>query len=318
MEEDKMKIEIQALEEEDLPEADRIFRLAFGTFIGMPDPMSFMGDADFVHTRWRASPSSALGAYVDDALAGSNFVTRWGAFAFFGPLTVRPDRWDRGVARALLAETTRMLDAWGTRQAGLFTFPDSPKHLALYQKAGFWPHHLTALMAKAVDEPPAAAAASSYGDLPPAEREACLASCGEIAGSIYAGLDVSPEILSVHRQALGDTVVAHRAGEPAAFAVCHVGAGSEAGSGTCYVKFAAARSGAEAGRALGDLLSACAAFARARGAQRLVAGVNTARHEAYRLMQERGFRTFRLGVAMQRPNDAGYNRSDACVLDDLR
>jgi len=42
---------------------------------------------------------------------------------------------------------------------------------------------------------------------------------------------------------LGDTLVVGDEAEPAAFASCHVGSGTEAGSGACYVKFAAARRG---------------------------------------------------------------------------
>jgi hypothetical protein len=60
-----MQIEIRPLHQRDLPEADRIFRLAFGTFIGLPDPMAFAGDADLVNPRWRANPEAALGAYAD-------------------------------------------------------------------------------------------------------------------------------------------------------------------------------------------------------------------------------------------------------------
>jgi hypothetical protein len=36
------------LREEDLPEAERIFRLAFGTFIGVPEPETFWADRDYV------------------------------------------------------------------------------------------------------------------------------------------------------------------------------------------------------------------------------------------------------------------------------
>ena len=145
-----MDITIRPLDEHDLPEAERIFRLAFGTFLGLPDPMSFMGDADLVSTRWRSDPAAALGAYVDGALVGSNFATNWGSFGFFGPLTVRPDLWDKGIAQRLLAATIRLFGKWGTRQAGLFTFPQSPKHLALYQKFDFWPQYLTPVMSKPV------------------------------------------------------------------------------------------------------------------------------------------------------------------------
>jgi len=37
------------LDEKDLPEAARIVRLAFGTFIGAPDPETFWADRDYVY-----------------------------------------------------------------------------------------------------------------------------------------------------------------------------------------------------------------------------------------------------------------------------
>jgi len=134
-----MDITIRPLDQHDLPEAERIFRLAFGTFFGLPDPMSFMGDADLVSPRWRAAPAATLGAYLDNALVGSNVATNWGSFGFFGPLTVRPDLWDQGIAQRLLTATMELFRQWGTRQAALFTLPQSPKHLALYQKCDFSP-----------------------------------------------------------------------------------------------------------------------------------------------------------------------------------
>jgi len=75
-----MNIEIRSLAPHDLPEADRIFRLAFGTFLGLPEPLGFMGDADLVGTRWRAAPAASLGAYVDgNMLVGSNLMANWGS-----------------------------------------------------------------------------------------------------------------------------------------------------------------------------------------------------------------------------------------------
>ena len=93
---------------------------------------------------------------------------------------------------------------------------------------------------------------------------------------------------------------------------------SEAGSGVTYVKFGAMRPGRDAPVLFDRLLAACEALAAERGCSKLVAGVNTARHTAYRRMTERGFRAFLHGVAMQRPNEAGYNRPDCFVIDDWR
>ncbi len=82
----KPDVSVRPLREGDLSEADRIMRLAFGTFLGLPDPMTFMGDASYVRTRFKADPAAAFAAEVDGELAGSNFVSNWGSVGFFGPL----------------------------------------------------------------------------------------------------------------------------------------------------------------------------------------------------------------------------------------
>lgn len=313
-----MDITIRPLDQHDLPEAERIFRLAFGTFLGLPDPMSFMGDADLVNTRWRAAPAATLGAYLDNALVGSNVATNWGSFGFFGPLTVRPDLWDQGIAQRLLTATMGLFTQWGTRQAALFTFPQSPKHIALYQKFGFWPQYLTPVMSKPVGRATTAERWSTYSEIPLHARETCLAACRALTHAIYPGLDVQCEIRAVVEQQLGDTVLIHDGTDLVAFAICHLGRGSEAGTGAAYVKFGAVHPGPGAAQSFDRLLAACEALASVRGIEQLVAGVNTARHDAYRMMLERGFRTFLEGVAMQRPKEPGYNRPDCFVIDDWR
>ncbi len=55
-----------------------------------------------------------------------------------------------------------------------------------------------------------------------------------------------------------------------------------------------------------------------RGASTLVAGANTARHEAYVHLLEMGFRTGMQGVVMTRPNSPGYNRQGVYLVDDWR
>ena len=49
-----------------------------------------------------------------------------------------------------------------------------------------------------------------------------------------------------------------------------------------------------------------------------VAGVNTGRHEAYQHLLNSGFRTELQGVAMERPNEPGYNRAGIYLIDDWR
>ena len=123
---------VASLKETDLPEAERIFRVAFGTFLSVPEPETFWSDRDYIYGRWRAPHVAALGATRDGQLIGSNFITKWGTVGFFGPITVRPDLQEQGTAKALLAGTVEQFDVWGTTHSGLFTFAQSAKHVALY------------------------------------------------------------------------------------------------------------------------------------------------------------------------------------------
>ena len=314
----KLDVMVRPLQESDLPTADRIMRLAFGTFIGMPEPTAFMGDASYVRTRWLADPSAAFAAEVGGELIGSNFATNWGSVGFFGPLTIRPDFWDRGVGKRLMEPVMESFAKWGTRHAGLFTFAHSQKHVGLYQKFGFWPRFLTAIMSKPVEHTKGAPRWMRFSEVPAGKRDEILSTCRELTDAIYEGLDVEHEIRAVATQELGDTILLREDDRLVGMAVCHVGPGTEAGSGVCYIKFGAARPGATAAQDFSRLIDACEEMASGRNLSRLVAGVNTARHEAYRQMLARGFRTDIQGVAMSRPNEAGYNRPGVYLVDDWR
>ena len=314
----KADISVRPLQENDLATADRIVRLAFGTFLGLPDPASFMGDANYVRTRWKANPAAAFGAEINQELVGSNFATNWGSVGFFGPLTIRPDLWDRGIGKRLMEPVLECFDKWQTQHAGLFTFAHSQKHIGLYQKFGFYPRFLTAIMSKPVERTGRASVWTKFSDAPTSERAATLDACRELTDAIYQGLDVGHEIRAVADQKLGDTVLLWNDGKLTGLAVCHGGAGTEAGSGVCYVKFGAARPGADAARNFKRLLDACAQLASSQNLSRLAAGVNLGREKAYRQMLVRGFRPDFIGVAMAKPNQAGYNRPGIYVIDDWR
>lgn len=309
---------IAPLAEADLPAAERIFRVAFATFLGVPDPENFWTDRDYVHGRWRAPHVASFGASLDGALAGSNFVTRWGSVGFFGPITVRPDLQERGIAKALLGATMDQFAAWKTTQAGLFTFAQSAKHVALYQKFGFYPRFLTAIMAAPACQSGPVAGSSRFSTLNEAGKAEALRASREIAETLYPGLDLSQEIATVDAQGLGDTVLVEGSGGLAGFAICHHGPRSEAGEGFCFVKFGAVRASPSADKDFGRLLDAAEALAVGAGMANLLAGANLARQEAYRHMIARGFRTAIQGVNMHRHNEPGYCRPGNYIIDDWR
>lgn len=85
------------------------------------------------------------------------------------------------------------------------------------------------------------------------------------------------------------------------------------------MKFGAARPGADDAGRFERLLDACHAFAAAADLDRIVAGVNTGRLDAYRLMLQRGYETERIGLSMRlRPDGPDYDGPEQYVIDDLR
>ena len=112
--------------------------------------MSFFGDTDYIGTRFWADPSLSLAAEVDGNLVGTNFIANWGSVGIFGPLTIHPDFWDKGIAKTLLDKTMDIFKQLKTKHIGIFTFSHSSKHIHLYQKYDFWPRFLTAVMSKPI------------------------------------------------------------------------------------------------------------------------------------------------------------------------
>ncbi len=311
-------IKIGPLKRSELEEANRIVSVAFGTFLGAPNPAEFMGDRHFLKSRWKSPHVEAIAAREGGRLIGSNVVTRWGSFGFFGPLTVLPEYWDRGVAKRLLEATITIFDKWGVRHTGLFTFAHSAKHVGLYQKFGYWPRYLTAIMTRTPeDKSNSRGGAKLLSKLSRTEREQAIQACRKLTHGIDKGLDLTGEIKALLAQHTGEVVLTYTRNTLDGFALCMIGPGSEGGEKICYVKFAAARGGSGAGERFDKLLDACEAFAFSRQAM-LEAGMNLAREDAYRRMRSHGFRVTMQGVAMQRPHADGFNHANAYVIDDWR
>jgi GNAT superfamily N-acetyltransferase len=312
---------IRPLTERDLGAAQSIVRRAFGTFLGVANPDDFLTDSDYVYGRFDAAHTTSFAADSEGTLAAVNFATNWGSVGFFGPLCVRPDLWNSGIAQSLVAAVSDQFERWGTQHAGLCTFPQSTKHLWLYQKFGFYPRYLTAIMVQPVSSisvlsgPPEA----RYSTLSPDERGTAETASRALADEVYAGLDLRAEIRTVLARGLGDTLLLWEGSERlAGFAVCHWGPASEAGAGYLFIKFGTVRPGPGAADRFGALLDAAALLAHSVGMPNLLAGVNLAREEAYRCMLARGFRARTQLVTMHRPNEPGYSRPGIFVLDDWR
>ena len=304
---------VQPLLEADLPAARDVVRKAFAAFMGVASPGEFWNDRDYVEGRWRAPHTAWFKIEQGGVIAGVAGVARWGNHAVVGPVAVLPKYWDRKLAKALMAAVDKQLDTWQVSHAGLFTFPDSPRHLGLYQGFGFWPQALTAVMERE--------AVGTLGAPLPTVAALGLADfddCAALTHGIAQGLDVRGELQAVEALKLGANLLLRTvSGELEAFAACHFGPRSEAGEGVCYVKFAAIRGGEEAPARMSRLLAACDNLAVAQGQRSLMLGVNTGRRQAYQQLLNAGFAVRILGITLHR-GTGDYDQPQNWVFDDWR
>ena len=81
---------------------------------------------------------------------GTLVATGWGSVGLLGPVAVAPRLWGQGIGSRLVEAGVAVLDGWGATHQGLFTYADSPRHHVFYQRLGFWPRFLTAVMSAPV------------------------------------------------------------------------------------------------------------------------------------------------------------------------
>ncbi|HZG91627.1 MAG TPA: GNAT family N-acetyltransferase [Pseudonocardia sp.] len=307
-----MDLEVRPLAAADLDLAARVLRDAFTAYLGV----DLLADTDLLRSRHRARHTVVLAAYRSGQPVGTLVATGWGSVGLLGPVAVAPRLWGQGIGSRLVEAGVAVLDGWGATHQGLFTYADSPRHHVFYQRLGFWPRFLTAVMSAPVTgSEPAAGQPLSTADA--ATRRRLTTDCASITDALRPGLDLTGEIDAALDGGLGEVLVVGGA-RPTGFAICHSGPGTEAGTGVAYVKFAAARPGPGAPVAFAALVGACRGYAARAGARRLTLGVNTARREAYRWLIAAGMRTDVAGVTMHRPDAPGYDRPYAHVLDDWR
>ena len=311
-----MKVEVRPLVEADLPAGRICNRAAFAAFYNMPDPSAFRRGADVIGPRWRAWPKGSVAVDVDGDLAALGLMMHWGSACILGPLTVLPKYWSTGLARRIMAALTEVIDREEFAFAGLFTHPQSPTHIRLYEDFGFVMQRITAVMAKApkAKKTPAGLALFSKAADPESELDAMQA----LTHKIEPGLDLRREVRAVAQGGLGDTLILYDDRGLAGFAVCHLGPGSEASEGQMLVKFAGAAPGAQAPDRFARLLAAIESHACKRKLAKVIAGTNAGRSAAYRIMQDAGYITEMNGIAMMRPAVDGYNHPEKFVIDDWR
>lgn len=320
-----VEISICNLKEKDLKRADYIIREAFSSHLGI-SPSEFAPGQDLAAHYW-VEPEGAFAAYEAAELAGVIFATTWGSFAFFGPLCVSSSHWNKGIAQLLLNETDKYFKERGINISGLYTFSDSAKHIRLYERYGYHPQMLTANLVKKLDtQNKTASVAPEVKRLSMLEKNlqaAALDDMDKLTNKVFPGLALSAEARNSipsetgHQSLISETVLIYQNDRLKAFALCPMPPQEiDSEKKAVYAKFAIADADSDANLTL--LINGLERYAAMVEASQIRASTNTARRACYKGMLAHGFTVEGYGIAMIRPDTAGYNRPEVFVFDDWR
>jgi N-acetylglutamate synthase-like GNAT family acetyltransferase len=160
-------------------------------------------------------PEGCFLAEADGNTIGCIFSHVWGSVGWFGPVEVTTEHQNRGVGKELITKSVQYLKSRDCRTIGLETMSSSQKNIALYEKLGFAPRHLSYVLFKRFSEPN-----QVRSELRDMEVDTDLEDCKGQWDTIIQGLDYSTELQAVEIKRLGNVFVINTDGGPA-HAVVH-------------------------------------------------------------------------------------------------
>lgn len=112
------------------------------------DKLCFKGNAlritEGIRGYIKESDCASIVYEIDDKVVGFNFIHIWGSFAWFGPFGVHPEYQGRGIGKALIEQTIKVLkEDYKVSTIGLNTMPESQYNLGFYMNLGFTPLKLS-------------------------------------------------------------------------------------------------------------------------------------------------------------------------------
>ena len=324
-------IKIRRVRKGDLSKVRDVLEQAFSDFFERQlgtRPRQVFGGAQYVHHRWLMEPWGCFVAEEGDGkIVGAAVAVMWGTVGLVGPVAVLPNYQNQDIGQQLLTACQGFFDENKAVLQGLATYPGSPKHLLFYQKFGYRPRGLVALMARTLERRETSAVARPakpavairrYSTLEEAKKKAAILKLRKITNAVYRGMDLGKEVEIVDGLALGDTLLLEKGRDLIGFAIYHTPGMSEAPQGSLYVKFLAIDARHKKTENLIALISAIEDLAGDAQLQRVLAPAYTYYWTAYQTLMDRGYHIDFSMVRMKRGKVIDDEDPTALVLDDWR
>jgi ribosomal protein S18 acetylase RimI-like enzyme len=324
-------VKIRRVRPGDVPKVQDIIEQGFADFFERQfgtRPRQVFGGAQYVHHRWLMEPWGCFVAEeTSGKLVGAAVSVLWGSLGLVGPVAVLPNHQHQGIGQQLVAACQAFFDENEVTLRGLVTYPQSPRHLAFYQKFGYRPRGLVAITTRSLERVEGAAGprlvkppfgVRRFSSLEEARKKTVLAKLRRISNAVRRGMDLRKEVEIADGLALGDTLLLERGSEVIGFAVFHTPGRGEAPHGSLYLKFLAIDPRHRKPEHVLALLGALEEVAVEGQLTRLIAPVYTYYWTAYQTLLQRGYSIDVVMVRMRRGKPVEDENPSDLVLDDWR
>ncbi len=228
-------IKIRRVRKGDLAKVRDVIEQAFGDFFERQmgtRPRQVFGGAQYVHHRWLMEPWGCFVAEEGDGkIVGAALAVMWGSIGLVGPIAVLTHYQNQDIGQQLLTACQGFFSENKAALEGVSTYPNSPKHITMYQKFGYKPKGLVVVAAKPMDRreivqatrpPRPGLGVRRYSSLEEARKKAAMLRVRRITNGIWRGMDLSKEVEIVDGLALGDTLLLEKGREVIGFAIVHM------------------------------------------------------------------------------------------------
>lgn len=252
---------IRKMELKDIEEIKKIDKLCF--------KVDAERTAEGIRGYMQASNNSSIVYEINNKVVGFNFIHIWGSFGWFGPLGVDHEYQGKGIGKALIRETIRILkEDYKVSTIGLNTMPESQYNVGFYMSLGFTPLKLSLNLKKQISYMDAEDIATTnkyrVNNIDIGDEENYLKlkeDLKSMSNIISEKLDLTSELHLVKNEDFGTIFTLKKEDEICGVIVCHRKSVREDASKNLAIKLAVIRSSVDYREAIDSIVAFCSKYA---------------------------------------------------------
>lgn len=268
-----------------------------------------------------ASNNASIVYELNGKVASYNFIHLWGSFAWFGPFGVHPQHQGKGIGKALINHTIKILkEDYNVSTIGLNTMPESSYNVGFYINMGFNPLKLSLSLKKDIDNLNFPAISNDYSVNEvnvtiEADYLNLKNNLKTLSNKVFNNFDLASELYLIKSKSFG-TIFELKAGSTVhGIAICHTKSIRENPNKNLQIKLAIIDSSVDYKTAIDSIVNACTNYAKSIGYKSILIDCNTYNIEICNyLISKHNFKIYHNLVMLLMGNDNPFDSKDVLLL----